>query len=131
MLLVCHFIYPEPPIIRSIRISAMPLISAPFPYIAMHVMQTPGVGRKVGHRRGLLPVVSLGSVSIGTISIVIRQISAQGVAVVKGRAAACPAGIFPLGFTRQAVATARALAEAVAKLHGVFPAHTLHRPLVR
>ena len=49
----------------------------------------------------------------------------------KWRGRARSAGVFPLGFTGQHVTPARALAQAMAKLRRLLPAHPLHRPLIR
>jgi hypothetical protein len=60
----------------------------------------------------------------------IRQLADQGATKMEWRRRARPAGILPLGFAGQAVETARALAQLVAKRHGVVPNHLLHRPLL-
>ncbi len=95
----------------------MPFIQAPFPHIAVHVIQAPGIGRETGYVCGLLPIIALGAISINVIAVVVGQIWRQRGPEIKRRGSASPAGVLPLGFTGQGVTAAGALAKAVAKFH--------------
>ena len=48
----------------------------------------------------------------------------------KRRAGIRPASVFPLNFAGKGVTSARALAEPIAGLHRILPAHILHRPQI-
>lgn len=119
---------------RAIRgspfIAVVPMIQAPLPHIAVHVVQSPGVRRKHPHWRGLLPVFALGPIGIDIISIVIGQFCGDCLAKMKRRCRARPAGVFPLRFAWQGVPTARALAQAGAKFYCLIPAYLFYRPLI-
>jgi hypothetical protein len=110
----------------------MRVVFAPLPHIAVHVMETPAIGREAGYLRSLLSINALGAkavgeMSVGVIAIIIRQIGGKRFSKPEWRGAAGAAGVFPLGLTRQPVALARALAQTAAELLRIKPAHPLHR----
>ena len=114
-------------IARGEVVTVMPVVLAPLPDIAVHVVQAPAIGRQAGHLAGLLAIGALGAVCIYKITVVVGQFRRQRGAKVKRRAAAGTAGVFPLGLAWQPVKLARALAQAAAELLRVVPAHPLHR----
>ena len=114
-------------IARGEVVTVMPVVFAPLPHIAVHVMQAPAVGREAGHLGGLLAISALGAVSINVIAVVVGQLRRKRGPEMKRCGAAGAAGVFPLGLARQPVTLARALAQAAAELLGVVPAHPLHR----
>ena len=129
-ILGCHPIQPRAPVFWCPLVAVVPVVEAPLPHIPVHVVKAPGVGREAPHRRCLLAVLALGAVAIDIVGVVVGQVGGDRFAEVEGRGGARPAGVFPLGFARQGVAAARALAQAAAELHRIKPAHSLHRPLV-
>lgn len=55
-------------------IVVMPVISAPLPHVAMHVVQPPGIGREAAGVGGLFAINSFLTPTIGVITIVICQL---------------------------------------------------------
>jgi hypothetical protein len=83
----------------------------------MHVIQPKRIGRETSHRGGLLMVLPCRARAIGNVAIIICQIGGNGQPKVKGCGCPGPAGIFPLGFTREAIVSASLLAEFLALLN--------------
>ena len=112
-------------IARGAVVIVMSVIFAPLPHITVHVMEAPAIGREDGYLRSLLSINALGAKAVGAvgemavvgvIAIVIRQLGGKRFSKPEWRGAAGAAGVFPLGFARQPVALARALAQTATEL---------------
>jgi hypothetical protein len=62
---------PSQPIPGSTLVAAVPLVLAPLPHIAVHVLQAPCVGREAAHIGGLMPVFALRAFAIGAPRVVV------------------------------------------------------------
>jgi hypothetical protein len=81
-------------------IVVMPVISAPLPHVAMHVVQPPGIGGEAAGVGGLFAINPFLTLTIGVISIVICQLRADRFAKVERSGGASSASIFPLCLAR-------------------------------
>ena len=88
---------PVAPIVWCRFVIIMPVIFAPFPYVAMHIMQSPRIAREAGYIRSLLPVFSFFAIPVQFTPIVICQLRADRGAEMKRLSGARAAGVFPLG----------------------------------
>ncbi len=77
-------------------------VTAPFPYIAVHVVQAEGVGLKSINFYGILSKYSFFVFIIGIISVLVCLVGSQVCAGKKRRGRAGPAGVFPFCFCGQA-----------------------------
>ena len=62
-------IQPGGPVGRHTLVAVVPGIQAPLPYVAVHILQAPGVGREAPHRGGLLPRLTPRAVSVGSTAV--------------------------------------------------------------
>ena len=79
---------------RLFRIIAVPVLT-PLENIAVHVVQSPGVGGEAAHRRGLLPIHALLAVAIDDVAVVIGLVRGDGFAKVKRRCRSRTTGSIP------------------------------------
>src|SRR5579864_9403404 len=70
-------------------------IQAPFPHIAMHVVQTPRIAWVAPHGRGALEVRPLRGSIVGIVSVEVRVAAPEPITKGRGRCGAGPAGVFP------------------------------------
>src|ERR1022692_3748362 len=79
------------------RILSVPVL-APLPYIAVHVVKTPGVRRESAGRRAFPSILAYLAVAIDVIASVIRLIAGNRFPKMERRRRSCTTGIFPLRF---------------------------------
>ena len=87
-------------ITRGEVVTVMPMVFAPLPHIAVHIVQAPAIGRKAGHLNSLLAISALGAISINVIAVVVGQLWRQRGPEMELCGAAGAASVFPLGFAR-------------------------------
>src|SRR5262249_35065022 len=106
---------------RPTRIDAMPVLH-PFPDIAMHVIEAPGIRLLLPHRMGLLPGVAVMPGMPPQIAGVVTK--------AVGCARPGPRRILPLGFCGQTVEGHAALArvQPLDELLDILPGDLFHRP---
>lgn len=61
--------FPSGTVARGTFVALVRSVLAPFPDIAMHVVQAEGVGRERAHRHGLFSVFTLGGAVVGVVTI--------------------------------------------------------------
>jgi hypothetical protein len=100
-------------------------VAAPFPHIAVHVAQTERV------RQLLCYPVRIFLIDVPRVSIKPRVLLQVRLVIseTEGRFGAAAAGVFPLGFRRQAIGLTFHVTQLFAERHSVGPAH-VHRGLV-
>ena len=82
-------------------VTFMPRIGTPLSDIAMHIVQSEVVGRKLPYFNGLLTEHALGLIGIGSSApIIIGQFGSERFTEIKWRTCTSSAGIFPLRFRR-------------------------------
>ena len=86
----------------------MPMISTPFPYIAVHIMQSPRICGEAGYICRLLAKDPLLAITKHFSAIIIGQGRADRGTTMKRRGGARPAGVLPLGFTGKCLVLAGA-----------------------
>ena len=79
-------------------IVGMPIIGAPFPDIAMHVMEAESIGWKTAHRGGLIAILTFGGGSIGFHAMKVSMVRGEGFATVERGGGVGSASIFPFCF---------------------------------
>src|SRR5262249_57879235 len=80
------------------------IIRAPLGDVAVHVVQSPGVGLEGADLRGLAQVGALFRSAIGELAVEVRLSCRERLAGVVGRRGAGAAGVFPFCLGRQTVA---------------------------
>ena len=102
-----------------VSIGSVPIF-APFPYIAVHVIKPPGIGRFLCNGVGFtLRILSKPSVGGQSGVLIAKMVSASG---------AGATGILPFGFRGQPEANPRNIpVHAPDKFLGIFPGDSLHR----
>ena len=79
-------------------------IPAPLPHIAVHIKQSPGIGREARYRDRFLAIELRAAVSVRISAVVIGLIGTDVLSGIKGRNGSCTCRIFPFGFRGQTVA---------------------------
>ena len=100
-------------------------VAAPFPHIAVHVVQTKRVRQLLRHP---VRVFFFGFVCICRKPGILLQVRLV-IAETEGRSGPATAGRFPLGFSRQAIGPAFHVTQRFAERHSVGPAD-VHRRVV-
>ena len=104
-----------------------PGIGAPFPQVAMQVVQAEGVGWKLIDHSGGVAIDPFRLAAIHEFAVVVCDFSRESFAKVEGRRCPGAAGIFSLCLAGQAINMPGALREAFTETHGVEPRHTFDR----
>ena len=110
---------------RGGRVIVIP-VAAPFPHIAVHVVQTKRV------RLLLRCPVRVFLIDVPRVSIKPRILLQVRLIIAKteGRFGAAAAGVFPLGFRRQAIGLALLVTQFFAERHSIVPADVHRRAVV-
>ena len=90
--------FPDRSVFRRAGIIIVPGIRAPFPDIAVHVVQAKLIGRVSANRHGLLMIGAPMTVAICLVTIVVCLLRRNRLAEMEGCHCPGPAGIFPFGF---------------------------------
>ena len=109
---------PSAAVLGSAAIAVMPVVGAPFPHVAVHVVHAKRIGRKNADVRSLVATFSLGLRFVGCFAVVVCEGPGEGMPEVKRRCRSRPTGVFPLGFGGQAIFAVSSLEQAIAELHG-------------
>ena len=107
-------------------------ILAPFPDVAMHIKQAKSIRPlKEIDRRGCLAIVSLSPGLIVGNSVVysflVSHRCCNRFPKVEGSRCSRPAGVFPFGFSREAIGTTGMGSEAIAEFYHIAPGYLLYR----
>jgi hypothetical protein len=94
---------PGEAVIRRAFIVTMPFVLAPFPLVAMHLIQAKIVGCKLIHRHGHATILAGSALTVNPITLLIGLRRRQRVAEGKRCGSAGTAGILTFGFGWQAV----------------------------
>lgn len=118
---------------RTIRgrtvVVVVPSILAPFPDVAVHLVQPEGVGRECAHRHGLPSVFALGRAVVGGVAVEVGLVSGDARVEVERRAGARPAGVFPFRLAGQPIGPPRLFAQPGAVGFGIVPGDVDDRPV--
>ena len=91
---------PDTAIRRRTIIIIMPSIGAPFPDIAVHIVQSEGIGGKLSHRSRLLSIFSFVFIGVGFARLVVGQFPGNGFPKVKRGGGSSTTSVLPFCFTR-------------------------------
>ena len=116
---------PRAAICRGAVVAVVIDVLYPFPHVAAHVVQAPGIGLLGGDRVGRLAAVACRFCEPAIPADAV-QIVAAAVFLLRPRAA----GVFPFRFTRQAVLFPGLGVERLDECLGIVPVHLLHRAIV-
>src|SRR5262245_57298319 len=93
----------------------------------MHVVQPPFVRSIAANSAGALQIRALFRTAVGMLTVTIGLPTRQGAAKRKGSRCAGTTRVFPFCLRRQAILLAFFLAQTIAEIDGINPAHLLNR----
>src|SRR5579862_8075923 len=82
----------------TLRILSVPVVT-PLRYVAVHIVQAPGIWREPTDWSGLFSTLSLRSLGEPVVPVIIHLIGRDGVSEIERRCRSCPASVFPLSLS--------------------------------
>jgi len=101
----------------------VPSVLAPFPDIAVHVVEAEGIGREGAYRGGFLAVFARRRAVVAVVAVEVGLVRADACSEVEGGAGAGTAGVFPFRFAGQPVGVAALPTQPGAIGLGLVPGH--------